>query len=197
MSQNFSASQASERTAGAAASPAQKQLHNSHSSQVLVFLDVDGVVSHLPCQRNPWAGTPHAVVPAGYGMNWLIHQPVVDAIKRWGAHSAVQLIWISAWEEAAEQINHTLELMNPTPWLPITNPFGAKTPSILEYLSRNPGYTHAVAVDDEFTAADVQLLQDNQVHTFAPAITGLNQEIISAIDSLIEEVWKEGNWERE
>lgn len=172
---------------------AQDLRRTAQGPKVLIFLDVDGVISPLPSQHNPWAHTPYAVVRAGYGMDWHIHQPVAEALKRWNNNPAVQLLWISAWEEATEQLNHGLGLLAPVPWLPITEPSGDKTPTILNCLAQNPGYARAVAVDDEFTRGDVKLLYEHQVHAVAPAATGLNQGIILAIDRIIEETQKEGN----
>lgn len=173
---------------------AQKLRNTAQGPKVLIFLDVDGVISPLPSQHNPWAHTPYAVVRAGYGVDWHIHQPVVEALKRWSLNPAVQLVWISAWEETTEQLNHGLGLLAQVPWLPITDPAGSKTPSIVTYLTQNPGYSRVIAVDDEFTRTDVKLLYEHQVHAVAPAATGLNQGIILAIDRIIEEeTQEEGN----
>lgn len=189
---NLSEAQAEELTAALKAL-AQKLRRTAQGPKVLIFLDVDGVISPLPTQHNPWEGTPCAVVRAEYGMDWHIHQPVVEALKRWNRNPTVQMLWISAWEETTEKLNYGLGLLNPVSWLPITEPSGDKTPTILNYLAQNPGYARAVAVDDEFTRADIKLLYEHQVHAVVPAATGLNQGIIQMIDRIIAETQEEGN----
>lgn len=192
---HLSETQAGELTAALKAL-AQKLRRTAQGPKVLIFLDVDGVISPLTSQHNPWANTPYAVVRAQYGMDWHIHDPVVEALKRWDQNPAVQLLWISAWEETTEKLNYGLGLLNLAPWLPITEPSGDKTPTILNYLAQNPGYARAVAVDDEFTRADIKLLYEHQVHAVAPAATGLDQGIIQMIDRIIAETQEEGNHDR-